>query len=614
MEKSIKIIGKKQKNVFISSLLFGCRKSPISDFLSLIDFIIENKSLLKELSVQYANNEKEEYINYRRLLIRLLRNAGAYNIEKYMFRPESPSELECKIFYNILKDRSDLTREIVNELPSPAKGVIQGCLVEAGGYIPFLGNSIRDKESETIREETIKIKEKLSGFITKDENLGKYNNFNKLNNFKWTVDIPIEKTPQDILNKLKILYKDFSRNKEGNIFKLFQEYIYNDTPLCNCLEKGLNFLSGKNNNSNKVLIIISDGQSTDGNPTEIYNKYKNKSNNLFIVGGYISSTYVQNEKTLFDNLSTSDRGAKQLFDLSSEVDTDSVAFDYLRYKGWDIPLSGKCKLFIQMNNSDNMNDFLEFLNKFLDGTEDVLGDVLGKIELKELTGKNISKFEVTKQTIGNCYLHATRNIIRMARARIYPTNIPAPDDLEKEIVKEFPYRYDIKGEVLGRDTFEVLKKMTPKYRLQVKQIIGNNNYEMERKVKIILLRRRPVVLSFRFSYKQWDNFYKFIDPNSQNKRNIMTKEIINKDVPNDDKDSGGHAVVITKYDKDCFTVLNSWGEQWGDNGFFIIKDFSIFLSYRCFDVFFTLKDLTQYEIDEYNKFVERKKKEFLEED
>ena len=112
------------------------------------------------------------------------------------------------------------------------------------------------------------------------------------------------------------------------------------------------------------------------------NIYKNyKINNLFIVEGFISGTHIQNEKTLYDNLNSSDYGAKQLFDLSSEVDTDNIAFDYLRDKGWNIPLTGKCKLFIQMNNIDNINDFLEFLNKFIDGTEDVLGDILGKIEL-----------------------------------------------------------------------------------------------------------------------------------------------------------------------------------------------------------------------------------------
>ena len=143
-----------------------------------------------------------------------------------------------------------------------------------------------------------------------------------------------------------------------------------------------------------------------------------------------------------------------------------------------------------------MNDFLEFINKLSDGTEDVLGDILGKIDLKELTGKNINSFGITNQKIGNCYLHATRNIIRMASARIYPPNIPNPDVLEQEIISEFPYEYDENGKVKGRDTYEVLKRMTPKYRLNVNQFLGNSNQKIEKNVKIILLRRSPVFLAF----------------------------------------------------------------------------------------------------------------------
>ena len=135
--------------------------------------------------------------------------------------------------------------------------------------------------------------------------------------------------------------------------------------------------------------------------------------------------------------------------------------------------------------------------------------------------------------------------------------------------------------------------MVPKYRLQVKQILGDNINELEKNVKKVLIRRRPVVLSFRLTKIQWNNFCEFFKKDSINKRNIITYDIINKNVPYNDVGDRGHATVITKYDKECITVLNSWGDEWGDGGFFKIKDFLVFKSLRCFDVFFTLKDLTQ---------------------
>lgn len=600
LEKSIKILSKKNQNVIISSLLFGCQKAQTTDFLSLIDFIIENISLFKEI---FRDNDKD----YKKLLIRLLKNAGAYNIDKYMYRSESPTDMECKMFYKVLNNKPNLVDEIVKELPSAAKDIITSGAITFGTHLPFFGNSIQHKESVAITDETKRIKEKLKKYFNNKEEFG---NLNKLQEFNWEVDIPIEKTSNEVLTKLKRIYKEFPRSGGKNsIFNIFQDYIYSYTPLCNCLLKGFHLLNSKEVNSKKILIILSDGISTDGDPLKIYNY--TEIDNLYIVGAFISSNPIQDEKTLYDRLVTNDKGARQLFDLSTEVETDSIAFDYLRDKGWNVPTSGKCKLFIQINNTDNINDFLEFLNKLLDGTEDVLGDILGKIDLKELTGKNISSFEITNQKIGNCYLHATRNIIRMTRARIYPPNIPDPQTLEQEIVHEFPYEYDKNGEVKGRNTFEVLKRMVPKYKLHVNQVLGKTTKEIEKMVKIILLRRRPVVLSFRLTEKQWDNFCNFFDRYSPRKREIITEEEMNKNVPVDDKDGGGHAVVITKYSKECFTVLNSWGDQWGDNGFFKIKDLSVFSQFRCFDVFFTLKDLTDYEKNEYQKLVERRKREFL---
>ena len=37
-------------------------------------------------------------------------------------------------------------------------------------------------------------------------------------------------------------------------------------------------------------------------------------------------------------------------------------------------------------------------------------------------------------------------------------------------------------------------------------------------------------------------------------------------------DPGGHAVVLVRCEPNCLMFMNSWGQKWGDRGFFCIKN------------------------------------------
>ena len=186
--KSIKILSKKNQKVLASSLLFGCQRSPITDFLLLIDFIIDNIQFIKQF---LKEDLQDRNTNFRELLIKLLKNAGAIKISNYMYERESPSDEECKFFYKILKDKPDLVKKIVEDLPSAAKSTVSSSMVTGGTYIPFLGSYIENSAKETIREETLSIKRKLENRFSNyfGDNLF----LQKLNSYNWDVGIPIEK-------------------------------------------------------------------------------------------------------------------------------------------------------------------------------------------------------------------------------------------------------------------------------------------------------------------------------------------------------------------------------------------------------------------------------------
>ena len=64
--------------------------------------------------------------------------------------------------------------------------------------------------------------------------------------------------------------------------------------------------------------------------------------------------------------------------------------------------------------------------------------------------------------------------------------------------------------------------------------------------------------------------------------------------------TGGHAVVLTSYNSKCLTLMNSWGDEWTDNGFFRVQNAEV-LQLEFFDVYWTLNDLTDGEKEYYRE-------------
>ncbi len=64
-------------------------------------------------------------------------------------------------------------------------------------------------------------------------------------------------------------------------------------------------------------------------------------------------------------------------------------------------------------------------------------------------------------------------------------------------------------------------------------------------------------------------------------------------------DGCGHAVVLIRCSPDYLLFMNSWGQEWGDGGFFKVKDASVLDRMIFYDVYWTLDDLKQSEKDAY---------------
>lgn len=237
-----------------------------------------------------------------------------------------------------------------------------------------------------------------------------------------------------------------------------------------------------------------------------------------------------------------------------------------------------CKLFIHVNDPNLINEFISIITDII-RNNDVFSNVIGTTIIQKYVHHNISNFRPTDQgREGICWSHACAAVIHMAIARITGRQLPSFNSIRDHLLNQFGRK--------GQNTKKVLDKVLHQYRLRYHKV-------NEKGAKKAIINLRPCVARFYLTALQWYNFGQFF---RYNKTGILTSEIINRKctVPLNEV-NGGHAVVLINFGEDHLIFLNSWGEDWGDNGKFRVKDSSVLGGVDYYDVYWTEKDLTPYE-------------------
>lgn len=130
--------------------------------------------------------------------------------------------------------------------------------------------------------------------------------------------------------------------------------------------------------------------------------------------------------------------------------------------------------------------------------------------------------------------------------------------------KEYPYEIEKFKEAPSLDTLRLAQLNNIQYHL-----IKDKNLQA---VKHCLASGKPIV----FGFWVYDNFFA-----EEFKRNDWTLSYPSAY----DSFNGGHAVVAVGYDdeKQRIKVLNSWGKDWGKNGYFYM-DYKMFFSNKTIDL------------------------------
>jgi len=342
--------------------------------------------------------------------------------------------------------------------------------------------------------------------------------------------------------------KEVNKKRVDEFLEIVESYLYGRTPLIQAMRHSVDLFSDSEfANHKKLLFILSDGQPPDGRDPPVQE--------LSALGVTIRSIFITREGL-----------------------SDPIRLYSLRDESWEVPT----KFMFNVNHPDVIRDVCDMARKGV-LSQDVLLDLLASVDLDLYINRVNDSFGAKRQQGGTSYANAAAAVMHLAMKRIIGRDGGYPDffDLRKKLIAKY-------GEH-GASTKEVLKEMCPEYRLQCQTVDAIDAMKA-------ISAKRPVVATFHLTGAQWDQFGKFY---GENPRGILTRSYLDsKHVST--SDAGGHAVVLTSYDADSLRLMNSWGDDWADQGFFRVQNSDV-LGLKFVDVFWTSNDLSEKEKKAYKQ-------------
>ena len=390
--------------------------------------------------------------------------------------------------------------------------------------------------------------------------------------------------------------KERSTERSLELWKSVEPYIYDSKPLYQSLEKAIKqFQATSFSGHQKMLFILSDGgEPADGQTTDDERidrvVCELKTAGVTVVSCFVGdSTQIEPKRLFSRKRPLWKSGEKFMFSLSSKLPTQSLPRTMFVKRDWTIDYTNnETHLFLQVNHPGHLKEACELARNVV-CCQDALCDMLASVNIDFYINQEVKDYKAKReQERKTCYANAAATVLHLSMTRIRGREGGCPDfyTLKDEIVKEF----DPKNYPDGVPTIRVLEKMCPKYRLQYKPV------DLEGAMKAVTS-SWPVVATFRLTDDEWSRFEKFYK--SEPKGTLTKKEINRKARPPKTPDDG-HAVVLTSFDSECLRLLNSWGEHWGDMGFFRVK--ADVLGLQFIHVYWTEKDLKEEEKTYFKKF------------
>ena len=395
-------------------------------------------------------------------------------------------------------------------------------------------------------------------------------------------------------NELRNLLSQSYKSYLPDFFQHFDDLINKPSSLYLALKKIFKTFED-NYAENKYIIIISDGANIEQNSeniNELINEAKRK--NITIVSLYLTKNEEINKK-IFNEFPNGVLGEwlKYLFDISSKVNYKNPVARYYIKKGYDFPIGGEGTLFLETNLIEINSFGLDLKQITYEGID---------IQIQDLHYDNLIKFKyqffTKNQIFGTCWANAYSAGIFLTNKRILGKKTESFETLRENLIKNASDNNEDGGRI---DCVNNLGQFVIKQTIE--NFFSRQNIHVERRNEReaidAFMKGRFIIVSFCLRHNQWNNnfspFYK------NNRTGILTEEILNEGLENDNSNKEGHAVLLIEITKDYYRLLNSWGSNWADGGTFKVKNVNILKPINCelepeyYDIFFYEHELSREE-------------------
>lgn len=560
--------------------------------------------------------------NGHRLLIQLANQHKQEHIADYI--KTKFTDGEARVLHAYLSRHDERTQEFVNAIPPPnristlkntrhagtgtAAATAGALAIACSGPFAILtapvaiatAGYLANKGGKSMEEDAVEKSEaiQLARQICKD----------------WLLDYT-ELKPRPVgdvvhlLQKLEARYKSEdeararnSESKSDTILDTMRKYMYGGTPMRKALQLSLDVFRKHTSPERQVLLLVSDGLSTDGDPQSFADQLKREKVTMATV--YLTEAREAPPRELYDRADGSwGEGPRKLFAMAGRIAGATHPIPVFASMGWKVPSSGECALFAVVSSATALDEFCSMLLSARFGSADALLNTVGRFKLDRFVNDAYIRTcndPSDQERTSACYAHATAAVVHMALLRIERRDggCPSIETIRERILQEFP-----PGES-GQPTELVLKEACKWYRPLRFQVVDEDS------ARQAVLRRRPVLATYCLSKSGWDTFCHFFSETGTS-QGILSRAQMQRF--RSQPDGGGHAVVLVGCDPRSLTFLNSWGNQWGNNGSFSVEDSTTLgidaserkSRMRFYDVFWVEGDLTDDERRAYQRKVDR---------